>query len=102
VSRFVERYRQRYGEDPDSWAAHGYDALRIALTAFRAADRWKPDVLRDALAAIDDFDGAAGPTAFDANGDVMRYPRLMVVRRQEIVPYDRFVAEGGILAVSGR
>jgi branched-chain amino acid transport system substrate-binding protein len=102
VSLFVERYRERYGEDPDSWAAHGYDALRIALRAFRDAPRFRPEALRDALAAIGDFDGAAGPTAFDANGDVMRYPRLRVVRRQEIVPYDRVVAEGGILAPPGR
>ncbi len=102
VSLFVERYRKRYGEDPDAWAAHGYDALRIALRAFRDAPRLRPEALRDALAAIDDFDGAAGPTAFDANGDVMRYPRLLVVRRREIVPYDRVVSEGGILAPPGR
>lgn len=102
VSFFVERYRERYGEDPDSWAAHGYDALRVALRAFRDAPRFRPEALRDALAAIGDFDGAAGPTAFDANGDVMRYPRLRVVLRQGIVPYDRVVADGGILAPPGR
>jgi branched-chain amino acid transport system substrate-binding protein len=102
VSRFVERYRERYGEDPDVWAAHGYDAMRVALRAFRDAKRWRPEALRESLAAIDDYDGAAGPTAFDANGDVMRYPRLLVVRGGETIPYDRFVAEGGMLAVSGR
>lgn len=102
VSRFVERYRERYGEDPDVWAAHGYDAVRVALRAFRDARRFRPESLREALAAIDDYDGAAGPAAFDANGDVMRYPRLLVVRGDETIPYDRFVAEGGMLAVSGR
>ncbi len=102
VRVFVERYRARYGEDPDSWAAHGYDALRIALRAFRDSPRFRPEALRDALAAIGDYDGAAGPTAFDANGDVMRYPRLRVVRRREIGPYDRVVTEGGILAPPGR
>ena len=102
MSRFVERYRERYGEDPDVWAAHGYDAVRLALRAFRDAKRWRPESLREALSAIDDYDGAAGPSAFDANGDVMRYPRLLVVREQEMIPYDRFVSEGGMLAVSGR
>lgn len=102
VRQFVERYRERYGEEPDVWAAHGYDALRVALRAFRDADRWRPASLREALSRIEDHEGAAGLTAFDLNGDVMRYPRLQVVRQQELVPYDRFVAEGGILAVSGR
>lgn len=99
VRDFVERYRARYGEEPDDYAAHGYDALRLALRAFRDAPSRKPRALRDALAAVSGFSGAAGHTAFDENGDVLRHPRLFVVRSREAVRYDRFVAEGGRLPV---
>ena len=41
------------------------------------------------LSAIKGFQGAAGQTTFDNSGDVVRYPRLFVVREGQSVPYER-------------
>lgn len=102
VRAFVARYRERFGEDPDTWAAHGYDALRVLLVAVDDAGSTDPDAVRRSLDSIRDYRGAAGPAAFDPNGDVVRYPRLYVVRGGEELPYDRFVEQGGTLPAPGR
>ncbi len=102
VRAFVQGYRARYGEDPDSFAAHAYDALKLVVLAMDRAGSADPDAVRKALLNIDDFGGASGPTAFDGNGDVVQYPRLFVVRHGRAVPYDRFVEQGGsLLAPAG-
>jgi hypothetical protein len=49
------------------------------------------------LAHINDYKGAAGQTSFDESGDVVRYPRILIVRQGKPVPYDEFVEQGGTL-----
>jgi branched-chain amino acid transport system substrate-binding protein len=99
---FVSAYRARYGEPPDVFGAHAYDAVEMLAEAARRAGSWRADELRQALLSIDNHDGASGRMAFDKNGDVVQYPRLFVVRRGQFVPYDRFVEAGGALPVAGR
>jgi branched-chain amino acid transport system substrate-binding protein len=102
VVEFVRAYRERYAEPPDTWAAHGYDALNVVLSAIEAAGSTDADEVRRALLAIDDHRGAAGRTAFDAQGEVVRYSRLWVIRAGESVRYESFVESGGTLPVPGR
>ncbi len=102
VRRFVEAYRRRYREEPDAYAAHGYDALRVLLEGMKRAGSPRPEDLRTGLIALDDYQGPCGRTAFDPNGDAVQYPRLYIVRKGTPIPYERFVAEGGTLQVQGR
>lgn len=69
VQAFVGEYNKRYKNTPDQFAAQSYDALGImaeALTAEGAADNRAK--LRDALAAIKDYQGVTGKFSFDENG----------------------------------
>jgi branched-chain amino acid transport system substrate-binding protein len=102
VRAFVEAYRKRYGEDPDSFAAHGYDALRLLLLAMQKGGSAHPRDVRIGLLAISDYEGAAGRVAFDEHGDIIQYPRLYVIRQGRAIPYDRFKEEGGSLQIPGR
>ncbi len=99
---FVEAFRARYGEEPDTFAAHGYDALKLLAAAAERAGSAEPEDVRRALRTIENWRGACGPVAFDENGDVVEYPRLFIVEKGAAVPYDRFVERGGILAPGGR
>lgn len=99
---FVAAYRARFQAEPDAFAAHGYDALRLVATALERAGSAGPEAVRRSLASIDDFPGATGPIAFDENGDVVQYPRLFIVKRGEPEPYDRFVERGGTLTGASR
>jgi branched-chain amino acid transport system substrate-binding protein len=97
VRAFVDAYRAKYSEDPDSYAAHGYDALKLLAKAMENGGGTHPDDLRIGFSSIKDYDGAAGHTAFDENGDVVRYPRMFIIRDGRSVPYEQFVDEGGSL-----
>lgn len=68
--KFVAAYKQKYGADPNQFAAQAYDAMNIAATALQAvklsgnleADR---QALRDALPKVT-MNGATGPFKFRA------------------------------------
>jgi branched-chain amino acid transport system substrate-binding protein len=101
VASFVRAFRAKYGEDPDVYAAHGYDAVMILVTAINRVSRTDPDNVRIGLNGIQQYEGAAGRTTFDKNGDVIRHPRIMIFRNGHAVPYDEFVEEGGSVLVRG-
>jgi len=98
VRNFVDAYREKYHEDPDIYAAHGYDALKLTALAIESGGGSHPNHLRIGYASIKEYDGAAGRTAFDENGDVVRYPRMFIIRDGHPVPYEDFVAAGGSVA----
>ena len=97
VASFIAAYRDRYGEDPGIYAAHGYDAVKLMVEAIRIAGSMHPRSIRQGLGSIENFNGAAGSTSFDSNGDVVRYPRIFIVRDGSPMPYDQLKDQGGSL-----
>ena len=61
---FVERYRKRYGEDPQGYAAYAYDGMNMLVQAIQEAglNRYR---IRDALAAIKQYPGVTGVANMD-------------------------------------
>ena len=102
VRQFVQAYRKRYGEDPDDFAAHGYDAIKVLLEGMQKGKSTHPDNIKVGLLAVSDYDGPSGRVAFDEHGDIIQYPRLFVIRQGRAIPYDRFKEEGGSLPVPGQ
>ena len=102
VRSFAAAFAARYGAEPDVYAAHAYDTVRVLAAAVTRAGSWDADDIRDALLHIDNYEGATGRLAFDRKGDVVQYPRLYVVRGGQLIAYDRFVESGGALPVPGR
>jgi branched-chain amino acid transport system substrate-binding protein len=89
---FVQRYRARYKEDPDSQSALAYDAVRLLARALQAGHR-DPAAIRRWLEGVGAerggspaFEGVAGSVAFDQNGDpVNKRFTLGVIRGGSIV-----------------
>jgi branched-chain amino acid transport system substrate-binding protein len=102
VRSFAAAFAARFAAEPDVYAAHAYDTVRILAMAAARAGSWNADDIRDALLRIDNYEGATGRLAFDRKGDVVQYPRLYVVRGGQLVAYDRFVESGGALPIPGR
>jgi branched-chain amino acid transport system substrate-binding protein len=102
VRQFVAAYRKKYGEDPDDFAAHGYDAVKVLLEGMQKGKSTHPDNIKVGLLAVSDYDGPSGRVAFDEHGDIIQYPRLFVIRQGRAIPYDRFKEEGGSLPVPGQ
>lgn len=65
VVAFVEAYKAKYNKDPDAFAALGYDAVQILAQAINDAGEANPEKVKDALAAIKDFEGVTGKMTID-------------------------------------
>jgi len=101
VAEFVAAFRAKYNKEPDIYAAHGYDALKLLVESIRATGSTFPDDVRRGLHGLDNYIGAAGRTQFDERGDVVRYPKIFVIHEGKSVSLDQFEAAGGELPTPG-
>ena len=60
VRQFVEKYRERFGQTPDSLAALGYDAAKVLANAMGKAAQLDGPSIRDQIAATKNFPGVTG------------------------------------------
>ncbi len=83
---FVDRYKEAYGSEPDFYAAHGYDAMRVAIKALVEARSVDVNELRRYMRiGLREFDGVTGTIAFDERGDVRRYPTMHTIWSGRVV-----------------
>ena len=67
---FLKAYKEEYGEEPEAAAALGFDAYLLMLHAIgNAGADSTGEQLRDAIMAIENFEGASGIISFDNTGD---------------------------------
>jgi branched-chain amino acid transport system substrate-binding protein len=60
VSNFVQKYKDRFGQTPDSLAALGYDAMKTLADAIKRAPKLDGPSLRDAIAQTKGLVGVTG------------------------------------------
>ena len=77
---FVQNYRAVYGIEPDIWAAQSYATVYILAKAIADAQSADPSAIRDALANITDFDTILGKFSFNAVGDAVYDPIVLIVK----------------------
>jgi len=71
VQDFRQAYADAYhGIEPDAFAALGYDAARLLMTAIETAASTDPALVRDALAGIREFNGVTGSMYYPANSRI--------------------------------
>lgn len=86
VQKFVKGYEEKYGESPDIYAAHGYDALRVVATALAGRPALPGEVIKG-LRDVKEFPGVTGSIQFDEKGDVRKFPRLYIIGEDQLL-YD--------------
>jgi branched-chain amino acid transport system substrate-binding protein len=92
TEKFVASFEERYGTVPDCWAALGYDAVGIVAEAIGEVG---PDrrAVRDYVAAMDSkekaYDGIAGLTYFNEDGDCMKPLVVAIVKDGVFVPHEK-------------
>ncbi len=79
IRTFVNGYREKYGEQPDIYAAHGYDAMKVMAAAIKGRPALPGEVKKGLRDAIKDFPGVTGSIQFDDLGDVRKFPRLYII-----------------------
>jgi branched-chain amino acid transport system substrate-binding protein len=92
VLGFVTRYMDTYQRAPDVFAAHGYDAMRLAVHILELASPPETPEIRKALSfGVTEFTGVTGPILFDDYGDVKHYPKMFIVHQDQVLSYQRYM-----------
>ena len=77
---FVQNYTETFGMEPNAFAASSYTSVYLLAEALKNAQSTDSIAIRDALAAIRDFDTVFGKFSFDANGDAVYDPKVLIVK----------------------
>jgi ABC-type branched-subunit amino acid transport system substrate-binding protein len=87
AAQFAAAFQQRTGRAPSAAAAQVYDAATLVASARAAIGPTgeRRAALRAALARAKLDDGACGPAAIGADGEIDRTPSVLEVRGDELV-----------------
>ena len=81
VQDFLKEYRGRHNIEPDMVGASAYDAFMIITDSMKRAGTVEGAKVKDAIAAIKDFDGLTGIIGgFDEIGEVVKPVQVQVVK----------------------
>ncbi|MBF0559460.1 MAG: ABC transporter substrate-binding protein [Nitrospirae bacterium] len=69
--RFVDNFHLRYGIDPDTSAAQGYDALSLLAYAFEESKTTIPVAVASTLRFVQNWNGVTGLYTFKVKGDLV-------------------------------
>ena len=81
---FLENFRAAHNGEPNNYAARAYTALYVLAEALIQAQSTDSTAIRDALANIKDLDTVFGKFSFDANGDAVYDPIVLIVEDGEL------------------
>jgi branched-chain amino acid transport system substrate-binding protein len=91
---FVNTYKQKYQDDPDIYAAHAFDAMRVATFVASEAKSFSPVEIRKVLAfGLKEFPGVTGIIQFNDYGDVHHNPIMFIVKDGHVINYERYIEE---------
>ena len=94
VKKFVDAYREHYGEEPNLFAAEGYDAMKVLSVALEERHTIASELPRGLWDAVKEFPGVTGSIQFDENGDVRKFPRVYVIgKNQALYDYSKRIEE---------
>ena len=77
---FVRGFRAKYDMEPDLFSALTYTSVYLLTHAITTAGSTESDAIRDALANTTDFDTVLGSFSFDAVGDAVYDPIMLIVQ----------------------
>ena len=84
---FVARFREKYGSEPGAFTAQSYASVYILAQAIADAKSTESSAIRDALAAMD-MSTVLGHFSFDAHGDAVYDPIILMVKDDKFEVFD--------------
>ena len=77
VKEFIQRFKDRFGEEPDVHAALAYDSARLLFRAMRQAKASSGEPVHKELDGLKDYASLTGPLCFDKNQQAQRAVFIM-------------------------
>jgi branched-chain amino acid transport system substrate-binding protein len=87
VPAFLTAYREKYGEDPDLYAGHGYDAMYLFGAALKKTTNTLPAEFSKGFRSMGSITGVTGTIQFNENGDAQRFARVHAIREGKLVDF---------------
>ena len=72
VQKFVNAFKAKYGHEPNSLAALGYDTTWILAQAMKKADSLDPQKIRDEIARTKDYPGVTGRISLNSDRNAIK------------------------------
>lgn len=88
ITKFTNKYKAKYNKEPDMFAAHSYDCMKILGYVMQKEIFTGPEI-SDGLHKVVDYHGVTGKTTFDENGDVAKPLRFFTVKNGQFIPYSK-------------
>ena len=85
---FVQHYRAKYDVEPNTFAAQSYAAVYILAEAIANAQSADSTAIRDGLANIREFDTVLGKFSFNADGDAIYDPIILIVNNGQFEVFE--------------
>jgi branched-chain amino acid transport system substrate-binding protein len=89
---FVTAFQAKFGHDPGSIAAQGYDAARLLFDAINRAKTVTREAVRASIAETKDFAGATGTMTMDAEHNANKPIVVVVVKGKRFAYETQIVA----------
>ncbi len=86
AKKFVEAFRLRYQQEPDSYAALAYDSVCLVIEAARHGATRRQ--IYDYLNKLGAYEGVIGKIAFDKQHDAQSKIMILTIKNGKIVPDD--------------
>ena len=77
---FVRNYTAKYDAEPSVFSALAYTSVKLLVNAISQAGSTDSDAIREALAGTSDFETVLGGFSFDAVGDAVYDPIVLIAR----------------------
>ena len=85
---FVQNYNRKYGVAPNTEAAQSYASVYILAAAIAKAQSTDSTAIRNALANTMDMDTILGRFSFNADGDAVYDPQVLIVKEGEFAVFE--------------
>ncbi len=86
AKKFIDGYKEKYGEVPNDVAALTYDSFGLLWTALKNAGKVDRQAVRDALAKIPNYEGVTGKMQFnEGSGDPVKSAVILQIKGQNAV-----------------
>jgi ABC-type branched-subunit amino acid transport system substrate-binding protein len=88
LDEFRKAFRQRFKDEPEQYAAHGYDGACILIEAIERAGLNRA-LIRDAMAEVKRYPGVTGEIIFDAVQNDVSHASLAILENGKFGFYSR-------------
>jgi branched-chain amino acid transport system substrate-binding protein len=85
---FWDSYKERFGKEPNIYAAQAYDSFMILMNTIQKCNGIDTECIKNELYKIKNYPGAAGLTSFNEKGDAIKPIIIKTIKNGQFVPYE--------------